>query len=120
MKTYNVHFNDSENSNDLGIALTIEECKKIIKIKQSEYFADYIGGIASIVCNETEETAFECEIALTADFIKDKGTLIDSNSEFQTDLYSYRGIEYVILCENTLITREEDNKFGSDRAFFPY
>ena len=59
MKTYNVHFDDSENSNDLGIALSFNQCKSIIALKQSIYFDDYIGGIVSIVCNENGDTVYE-------------------------------------------------------------
>jgi hypothetical protein len=120
MKTYNVHFNDSNNSNDLGLSESFEKCKSIISFKQSEYFADYIGGTVSIVCNETSETEFELGIELTSDFIKRNGVLIDSNAELQCQLYSYRGCEYVILCDNSLITRQEDNSYGLDDAIFPY
>ena len=65
MKTYNVHFNDSENSNDKGFTQTIDYCKHYIDTyngTNESYFADYKGGMVSIVCNETGEIAFETEI----------------------------------------------------------
>lgn len=58
MKTYDVHFNDNENSNSKGFSLTIEECRNYIDTNNgtnSSYFADYKGGSVSIVCNETGE-----------------------------------------------------------------
>lgn len=60
-KTYNIHFNDSENSNDKGFSLTLEEAKLYIAHNNGtneSYFADYKGGEVSIVCNETGETVF--------------------------------------------------------------
>ena len=60
--TYNVHFNDSENSNDIGGKNTLEYCKSVIDLKRSQYFDDYKNGTVSIVCNETEKTIFEKSI----------------------------------------------------------
>jgi hypothetical protein len=60
--TYNVHFNDSENSNDIGGENTLEYCQSVIKLKRSQYFDDYKNGTVSIVCNETEKTIFEKSI----------------------------------------------------------
>ena len=65
MKTYNVVFNDSENSNDKGFALTLEEAKDYINRyngTNESYFEDYKGGMVSIVCNETGETEYEEEV----------------------------------------------------------
>lgn len=61
MKTYNVQFNDSENSNDKGFQLTIEDCKNWINSNKTNdtYFRDYAGGTVSIVCNETGNIVFE-------------------------------------------------------------
>ena len=62
MKTYDVHFNDSENSNNKGFAMTIDFCKEYIAKNNGtneSYFADYKGGIVSIVCNETGEVVFQ-------------------------------------------------------------
>lgn len=66
MKTYNVHFNDSENSNDKGFAMSEQECRDYITRyngTNESYFADYKGGIVSIVCNETGETTYITDIA---------------------------------------------------------
>ncbi len=64
-KTYNIVFNDSENSNDKGFVLPFEDAEAYIEryngTKES-YFADYKGGTVSIVCNETGETIYETEV----------------------------------------------------------
>lgn len=63
MKTYDVHFNDSIESNNKGFSLSIKECRDWIEAnKGTSYFTDYKGGTVSIVCNETGETVFEQEI----------------------------------------------------------
>jgi len=65
MKTYNIFFNDNENSNDLGLKSDLEYCKNYIEMHNGSnhsYFEDYKGGTVSIVCNETEETVFETEV----------------------------------------------------------
>ena len=63
--TYDVIFNDSDNSDNKGFKESLQYCKEYISryngTKES-YFADYEGGIVSIVCNETGETVFETEI----------------------------------------------------------
>ena len=64
-KTYNIVFNDSENSNDKGFAISLEDAKSYIERNNGtneSYFADYKGGTVSIVCNETEETISETEV----------------------------------------------------------
>lgn len=61
MKTYDVHFDDSNDSNSKGFKLSIEECKDYINSyngTNDSYFGDYKGGIVSIVCNETGETEY--------------------------------------------------------------
>ncbi len=58
MKTYNIVFNDSENSNDLGLKENLEYCRNWIHIHNGtnwSYFEDYKGGEVSIVCNESGE-----------------------------------------------------------------
>ena len=65
MKTYDVHFNDSENSNSKGFELTIDQAKDYIESNNGtdeSYFADYKGGTVSIVDNETGETIYEEQI----------------------------------------------------------
>lgn len=63
--TYDVVFNDSENSNSKGFHESIDYCKRYIKgyngTKES-YFEDYQGGTVSVVCNETGETVYEEEV----------------------------------------------------------
>ena len=61
MKTYDVHFDDSNDSNSKGFKLSIEECKDYINSNNGtndSYFGDYKGGTVSIVCNETGETEY--------------------------------------------------------------
>lgn len=63
--TYDIFFNDSENSNNKGFALSLEDAKAYINRyngTNESYFADYKGGTVSIVCNETEETVHEEEV----------------------------------------------------------
>ena len=63
--TYDVHFNDSDDSNSKGFNDTLEECKKYIEMYNGtnhSYFEDYNGGTVSVVCNETGETVYEEEI----------------------------------------------------------
>jgi len=62
MKTYDIHFNDENDSNNKGFNLTIQECKDYIKANNGtnhSYFEDYKGGIVSIICNDTSEVVFE-------------------------------------------------------------
>jgi len=64
-KTYDVHFDDETASNSKGLALTFEECLNYIEVwrgTKESYFADYKGGMVSIVCNETGETVYMEEI----------------------------------------------------------
>lgn len=63
--TYDVHFNDDEDSNSKGFQQSLEYCKDYISSfngTNESYFADYKGGTVSIVCNETGETVYEEEI----------------------------------------------------------
>ena len=65
MKTYNVHFNDEFDSNDKGMAVTLQEAKDYIESWNGtdySYFEDYKGGTVSVVCNETGETVYEEEV----------------------------------------------------------
>ena len=62
MKTYDIHFNDDQNSNNKGWAATYEECLNYIKKyngTDESYFSDYKGGVVSIYCNETEEEVYQ-------------------------------------------------------------
>lgn len=64
-KTYDIYFNDAEKSNNEGFKMNIEEAKDYINQyngTNDSYFADYKGGIVSIVCNETEEEVYSEEV----------------------------------------------------------
>lgn len=61
MKTYDVVFNDSCDSNSKGFSSTIEECMSWIESNRNDsstYFGDYRGGTVSVVCNETGEEVY--------------------------------------------------------------
>lgn len=63
--TYDVVFNDENNSNCKGFKSSIEECKKYIELNNGSndsYFADYKGGVVSVVCNETGEEVYSEEV----------------------------------------------------------
>lgn len=63
--TYDVHFNDDEDSNNKGFELTKEQCIDYINTwngTNESYFEDYKDGVVSVVCNETGETVHEEEI----------------------------------------------------------
>ena len=63
--TYDVHFNDSEDSVSKGFEETIEFCRDYISTcngTDTSYFGDFKTGIVSIVCNETGETVYEEEV----------------------------------------------------------
>jgi hypothetical protein len=61
-KTYDVVFNDDENSNSKGF--TVDPYSAIAYIQanngtDTSYFADYKGGTVSVVCNQTGESVYE-------------------------------------------------------------
>ena len=63
--TYDVHFDDENNSNCKGWAISLSECKDYIDTyngTNESYFADYKDGTVSIYCNELDETVYETEI----------------------------------------------------------
>lgn len=63
--SYNVVFNDDNNSNDKGFEQTLDYCKNYIATyngTNESYFADYKGGIVQIVCNENDEVVYEEEV----------------------------------------------------------
>ena len=65
MKTYDVHFNDNNDSNSKGFKVSLKEAKDYIKSNNgtnNSYFADYKGGTVSVVCNETGETVYEVKV----------------------------------------------------------
>ena len=65
MKTYDLHFNDSTDSNNKGWEVSFEDCKDYIDMyngTNESYFGDYKGGTVEIYCNETEEVVYTKEI----------------------------------------------------------
>ena len=63
--TYDVHFNDSTDSNSKGFNTNFEYCKNYIEQNNGtdhSYFKDYKGGTVSIICNETGETVYKEEV----------------------------------------------------------
>ena len=63
--TYDIVFNDSENSNSKGFELTIEEAKEYIKTyngTNESYFSDYKGGMVQVVDNESKKVIYEEEV----------------------------------------------------------
>ena len=63
--TYDITFNDAENSNNKGFELSLEEAKEYIKKNNGtneSYFEDYKGGVVSIVDNETKDEVYQEEI----------------------------------------------------------
>jgi hypothetical protein len=63
--TYDVIFNDSENSDSKGFEATSEFCRKYIDSNNGtneSYFADYIGGTVCIKCNQTGDEFFETKV----------------------------------------------------------
>ena len=63
--TYDIQFDDDNNSMGEGFALSLEEAKDYIKINNGSnrgYFGSFKTGIVSIYCNETSECVYEEEI----------------------------------------------------------
>lgn len=63
--TYDVLFNDSDNSNSKGFAVSFDTAMAYITANNGtneSYFADYKGGTVSIFCNETQQIVFETTI----------------------------------------------------------
>ncbi len=65
METYDIYFNDSENSNNKGFEMSYDYCFDYIRSNNgtnNSYFKDYKAGTVSIVCNETGETVYETNV----------------------------------------------------------
>lgn len=65
MKTYDIVFNDSENSNNKGFEMSLEEAKDYIKKNNGtklSYFENYKGGIVQVVDNQNGEVAYEEDV----------------------------------------------------------
>lgn len=64
-KTYDVVFNDDNNSNSKGWEESLEYCKDYVQHNNGtneSYFEDYKGGIVQVICNETDEVVYEEEV----------------------------------------------------------
>lgn len=60
-KTYDVQFDDDAATNSKGWRESFEYCKDYIETNNgtdTSYFADYKGGVVSIICNETDEIVY--------------------------------------------------------------
>lgn len=65
MKNYDIHFNDNENSNNMGFNESLDYCKDYIAQHNgtdNSYFADYKDGTVSIVDNATGEEVYSEEV----------------------------------------------------------
>lgn len=62
LNTFDIYFNDDNNSNNKGFSLSFQDAKAYIKRyngTNESYFQDYKGGTVSIVCNETQEVVYD-------------------------------------------------------------
>ena len=60
--TYDVVFNDNENSNPKGFAIDLDSAIAYIQANNRSnysYFADYKGGTVAVVNNQTGETVYQ-------------------------------------------------------------
>lgn len=63
--TYDIVFNDDQNSNCEGFSSTLQYCKDYIAANngtKNSYFEDYKGGTVSVICNQTSEIVYETEV----------------------------------------------------------
>lgn len=73
---YNIIFNDDQDSSDKGFAQTLDYCRNYIKTyagTNESYFADYKGGVVSIVNNKTGQ--------IVESYSVDSGELIEAQAE---------------------------------------
>lgn len=65
MKTYDVIFNDDQDSNNKGFEYSLQEAKDYIRFyngTNESYFEDYKGGSVAVVCNQTGKTVYQEEV----------------------------------------------------------
>lgn len=65
METFDIQFNDNQNSNSMGFTESIEACKNFISRHNGtdhSYFADYKGGTVGIVNNNTGEEVYSEDV----------------------------------------------------------
>lgn len=58
VETFDIHFNDSENSNNKGFKESFAYCLDYIDRNAGSYFKNFPNGFVSIVCNETGYMVF--------------------------------------------------------------
>ena len=62
MKTYDIYFEDDQDSNNSGFELTLDHAINYVHMfngSDKGYFHDYKGGTVQVVCNQTGEVAHE-------------------------------------------------------------
>ena len=58
---------------------------------------------------------------MTIEQLREKGNIVETKLEGCCQLWEYNGIEYVVMSDNTVITRIEDNQFDFEsNAIFSY
>ena len=65
MRTYDVVFNDDQDSNNKGFEYSKEDAIGYIESNNGtneSYFDDYKGGTVQVVCNEDGEVVYEAEV----------------------------------------------------------
>jgi hypothetical protein len=75
----------------------------------------YQYAIGVMVSKEESDDSDEVDV----DVLRENGELLDTAYEGTCQLYRYKDVQYVVLQDNTVITREEDNN-GTEEAIFPY
>ena len=62
MKTYDIYFEDNQDSNNCGFELTLDMAINYVKMYHDSdkgYFRDYKGGFVQVRCNQTGEVVYE-------------------------------------------------------------
>ena len=65
--TYNIVFNNDNDTNNKGFSQTLKYCKDYIKAYNGtgfSYFGDYIGGVVQIVNNRTGLVVYETQVKI--------------------------------------------------------
>jgi hypothetical protein len=109
-----------------GIFYTEQEAKDFLIQKAYEYYdayegeadehIDYIKKSGSLSIDGAYADISEFDIDY--DFLVEHGSLLSSAYEGTCFLYEYDNVEYVVLPDNTVITRKEDNDL--EEPIFPY
>lgn len=60
--SYDVVFNDENNSDSMGFVESQKYCFDYIDAKKGSRFAEYNGGTVKVVCRETEDVILELEV----------------------------------------------------------